>query len=295
MALRNLGALSAELTEWATSDIPRVPTGYSFVDSLTNGGVAPGEVLLLLARSGVGKTFFALNVLNNNAGVPAIFFSLEMHGRYTLQRLAGIHMDIGTSMIENTIKARGHAHAVEQTVASFSKLMVEDVPGRSIGDMLEACDEYEEVFGERPVLVVIDYLELIRSFGMSQVETVDKLAWAVKDFAREADVATLVLHQVKRGVAKRKTRDSEPVENIGQRPVTTADARFGGEMAADFIMGMYRPSLDPELSEWDRKAIEHDIRLQFLKTRTDGGIHPGGVQHFWDERTGRISELRGLL
>lgn len=286
MALRNLAALSDELTQWATSDIPRVSTGYSIFDERTNGGIAPGEVALFLARSSVGKTWFVINMLNHNPSVPSIFFSLEMHGRYVLQRLAAVHTDIGTDFIENTMMERGKSEAVSQTVTSFPKLMVDDRPGMTLGDMLDACDEYEEVHGERPRLVGIDYMELIKAYGSSQMETVDKLAWAVKDFSRESDTAVVVLHQVKRGESKKGH------QNVGHMPLTMTDARFGGEMAADYVFGMYKPDLDPALSEEDREMMKSDIRLQFLKTRSGGGIHPLGLQHFWDGRTGRISELR---
>ena len=286
MALRNLTALSAELTQWATSDIPRVATGYSIFDDRTNGGIAPGEVALFLARSSVGKTWFVINMLNHNPSVPSIFFSLEMHGRYVLQRLAAVHTDVSTDFIENMMMERGKSEAVNQAVQTFDKLMVDDRPGMTLGDMLDACDEYEEVHGVRPRLIGIDYMELIKAYGSSQMETVDKLAWAVKDFSREADAAVLVLHQVKRGESKKGH------QNVGHQPLTMTDARFGGEMAADYVFGMYKPDLNPDLSEEDRKVMENDIRLQFLKTRSGGGIQPLGQQHFWDPRTGRISELR---
>ena len=286
MALRDLGALSTELAEWATSDIPRVPTGYSIFDSRTNGGIAPGEVALFLARSSVGKTWFVINMLNHNPSVPSIFFSLEMHGRYVLQRLTAVHTGVGTDFIENMMMQRGKADAVDQTVLTFPKLMCDDRPGMTLGDMLDSIDEYEEVHGERPRLIAIDYMELIKAYGSSQMETVDKLAWAVKDFARESDTAVVVLHQVKRGESKKGH------QNVGHMPLTMTDARFGGEMAADYVFGMYKPDLDPELGEWDRQHLENDIRLQFLKTRSGGGIQPLGEQHFWDGRTGRIQELK---
>lgn len=289
--LRPLTEVGEELSHWAQSDIPRIPTGYSIYDSRTGGGVAPGEVFLFLARTGVGKTWFAINVANNNPTVPTLFFSLEMHGRYILQRLAGVHMDVSTTMVETALRTKGTAHAVKQTVEDFPKLYIEDTPGRTIGNMLEACDEFEVEVGERPLLVLIDYVELLRGFGMSQMETVDSLTWGLKDFAREADVAVVALHQVKRGETNKTRGRSRGFQNQGHLPLSMTDARFGGEMAADYLGAMYRPALDPDRPDYEREMLANDLRLQFLKTRSAGGLHPGGMQHHWDERTGRISEI----
>src|SRR5579862_7723563 len=91
MYYRPLPDVIREAHEWAISPHPRLPTGYPFFDDRTDGGAAPGEVILFTARSSVGKTTFALNVMENLAGTPTAMFSLEMHGRYIAQRLAAMH------------------------------------------------------------------------------------------------------------------------------------------------------------------------------------------------------------
>ena len=91
------------MSRWATSGLTRVPTGYPLFDSSTNGGIAPGEVVLFLARTSVGKTWWALNMIaNQDETTPMIFFSLEMHARYILQRLAGIASNPPTIDIERS-------------------------------------------------------------------------------------------------------------------------------------------------------------------------------------------------
>ena len=202
MPLRGLQSLSDELSQWALSDIPRVPTGYEIFDSRTSGGIAPGEVMIFLARTGVGKTWFAVNVLANNPTIPAVFFSLEMHGRYVLQRLSSVAQNVSTDQIEATLMRRGKADAVKRTVKEYPLLLLEDEPGLGLNDMLEELDLYGEVHGQKPKLVIIDYIELIKSFGQSQQENVDRITWKLKDFARRADVAVIALHQVKRGESR---------------------------------------------------------------------------------------------
>ena len=110
------------------------------------------------------------------------------------------------------------------------------------------------------------------------MDSVQGMARALKVFARENDVALIVLHQVKRGD-----------RNAGHRPLDLTDGKFGGEESADYVLGMYKPSLDPNVSQKMRDYMENDIRFQFLKTRTGGGIHPDGVQHHWNPATGKIT------
>ena len=276
--LRVLTEVRDELYKWATSDIVRVPLGYSFFDDRTQGGMAPGQVMILLARTGVGKTWFLINVAANNPGVPTVLFSLEMHGRYILERLASCYTGTATTTIEKTMREHGKCSAIEITSESLPLLVVEDEPDLGLGDMTEVLNDYESRLGARPRLVLIDYLELVRTWGENQMDSVQGMARAMKNFARENDVAVIVLHQVMRGD-----------HNAGHRPLDLTDGKFGGEESADYVLGMYKPSLDPNISQKMRDYMEDDIRLQFLKTRTGGGIHPDGVKHHWNPHTGKIT------
>ena len=69
--LRDLPEVRDELYQWATSDVVRVPMGYRFFDDRTQGGMAPGQAMILLARTGVGKTWWLINVAVNNPNVVA--------------------------------------------------------------------------------------------------------------------------------------------------------------------------------------------------------------------------------
>jgi len=159
--------------------------------------------------------------------------------------------------------------------------MVEDNPDLTVDEMEAVMEKYIEIHEQPPRLILIDYLELIRAFTDSQMAKVQELARGLKVFSREHDVAVVVLHQVKRGDA-----------NAGHKPLDLTDGKFGSEESADFVLGMYRPSMNPAISQELRDSMDNDIRLQFLKTRTGGGIHPEGKQHYWNGDTGRISEIR---
>ncbi len=279
--LRDLKEVSDELARWAVSDHVRIPTGYSLFDDRTNGGMAPGQLTFLLARTGVGKTWWLINVAANTPEVPTIMFSLEMHGRYIMERIASVHTGVGTKEIETQLRAGDRCLPLERTVRDFPLLMIEDEPDIGLGDMTETINSYVELHGVQPRLILVDYLELIRAYSDNQMAKVQELARALKVFSREHDVAVVCLHQVKRGD-----------HNSGHLPLDLTDGKFGSEESADYVVGLYKPNLNPGISQELRESMDNDIRMQFLKTRTGGGIHPDGKQHHWNGQTGKISELR---
>lgn len=278
--LRDLKEVSDELARWAVSDHVRIPTGYSLFDDRTNGGMAPGQLTFLLARTGVGKTWWLINVAANTPEVPTIIFSLEMHGRYIMERIASVHTGTGTKEIETQLRAGDRCLPLERTVRDFPLLMIEDEPDIGLGDMTETINSYVELHGIQPRLILVDYLELIRAYSDNQMAKVQELARALKVFSREHDVAVVCLHQVKRGD-----------HNSGHIPLDLTDGKFGSEESADYVVGLYKPNLNPGISQELRESMDNDIRMQFLKTRTGGGIHPAGKQHHWNGQTGKISEL----
>lgn len=81
----------------AETDITGVACGYYEVDNMTKG-FQPGELIIIAARPGMGKTSFALNIINNflnnfHSPVPpsCIFVSLEMPAEQLMARLYGLN------------------------------------------------------------------------------------------------------------------------------------------------------------------------------------------------------------
>lgn len=248
--------------------------------------------MLFLARTGVGKTWWALNVVANNPDTPAVFFQLEMHSRYLLKRLAGVYTGTPTKNIEHSLVTDGWSPAIEKTVQDFPKLQFMDQTGIGIPDMLVAVDDYRDTTGEAPKLIVVDFVTLVRAYGLVEGDSTVKLVQGLKDFARESDAVVVALHQVHRGTAVKRRGSDQSYVDEGHRPLTKSSGSYGGEWSPDYMVGAFRPSLDPEMPAYERMERSNDFRMQFLKTRGDEDIDPyNAVQHHWDQPTGRISEI----
>lgn len=280
--------------EWATRGSQgRIPLGFSFIDRAISGGVALGEVAMFLARSGVGKSWWACNVAVNNPAVPTLFFSLEMQDRFMLQRIAAVHTGTPTELIEREIRETGSSPTIERTIADFPLLSIVDKPEMSLKDMSAACREYEQQYGRRPELVIADYLELIKSgMALSSLEAVDNTSRQVKNWARQEDVAFVVLHQTNMNQGARSGRWEEgrraPAMDNGHLPLTRQAARYGGDVAADYTIAAYRPALDPDMSQQVKEMREREYHLQLLKNRGGHRLYEAGIPHDVDVTTWRI-------
>jgi len=275
-----LAAAATEYRTWATDPRPRMPIGYPIFDSRTNGGAARGEVILFQARSQVGKTTFALNVIENLGGEHCcIFFSLEMNARYLVPRLAAMHTGVPTSEIEMAFRTTGDHLSIIQTIKDFPFLAVPDKPAMSLREMKQVVEEAEEKFGRPVDFIVVDFLELIGGANsLSTVDKIDGLTRKFKDLVRELNVVGMLLHQVGRESG-----------GTGADVLDITSSRYGGEVSADYVLGAYRPCLARGISTEEYEKSQWWYYLQFLKTRGGSGLHPEGLLHQFHPETMRIT------
>lgn len=271
--LRRLSEIALDHRAWATMTKSRIPIGFDLFDTAT-GGIAPGELMLFLARPQVGKTAWAVNVMRRTTDVPTVFFSLEMDGQFVAQRLAAVTYGVSTQSIEFETMTHGYSNYMDALGRDYPKLLIDDNPSQSIRNMATELGEAERHLGEPVRLVIIDYMELIRQPSMDSGSKVETISTNLKAFAREHQVSVIVLHQVPRGE-----------KNAGDQPLSLLSGRFGGEAAADYILAAYRPALKHGISQSEYDVLKEHWYLQFLKTRSGGEIHPGGVRHHSDTET----------
>lgn len=267
---------------WASSEKPRIPLGFPFFDVRTGGGGTYGELMLFIARTGVGKTFWLANVIANNPDIPTVFFSLEMAARAIVVRLAAVVNDVPDAAIKAALARDGVSPSLDRLPGQLPNLTIVDEASLSLRKMGETLEEVEYETGNRPRLVCIDYLELIKGApGLEKAGQVSDLARDLKTWCRQHDVLLIVLHQVPRGE-----------KNNGHVPLSLFSGRYGGEDAADYVMAAYRPHLNPELDpDDDLDRLKNQFWMQFLKTRGGHETHEAGVMHRINPETGRISPL----
>ncbi len=273
-----------KLTE-QRSHMAGVPTGFKDVDDLFHG-LRGGDLVILAARPGVGKTSFALNLAVNAAmlGTSVAFFSLEMSAGQLVQRILCSEARVNLSKLRGGYIAESDWGAIADASNRLSKLdlYIDDSPGLSILEArAKARRELRHVAGTGKGLIVVDYLQLmqpptVRRDGNRAVE-VGEISRGLKVLAKEMDMPVLALSQLSRAIEMR---------GKNKRPMLS-DLRESGsiEQDADIVMFIDR-SMDeveaesegrPNMGEAELIVAKHrngptrDIKLSFSADFTKFG------------------------
>ena len=284
--LQLYGDISKSMEDAKNSPISKpVPIGMSKLDKLFRGGFRPGELNILAARPGIGKTSMALKwavYIATRCDVPVAYFSLEMPKDEIWKRALSIYSGISVDKIENDSLDYGertklNTYNHELNASCFMICDNTAVTPQGIGlEVDKNRSKMERNFG----LVVLDYLQLMDSDNeKAQTETlrIGGITRSLKKKARDWGSSVLLLSQLNRDVEKRD--DGIP---------RLSDLRDSGsiEQDADKVMFIHR-KMKPvaEGEEPDRTA-----QLLLSKQR----IGPTGIVHlYWDGETTTYNELTG--
>ncbi len=209
-----------------------LPTGFSAIDNLLVG-MGAGDMVLVGARPGVGKTSFTMNIAtraSKNLGKTVCVFSLEMSAEQLVMRMVS-----NEARIDNTILRSGrlqpeHWNAVALAANSLSQcnILIDDTAGMSVTMMKSRLRRIKNLG-----LVVIDYLQLMQgeTHSDNRAQEVGEISRGIKLMAKEFGVPVLTCAQLNRAVEARK-------EGVPQ----LSDLRDSGsiEQDADSVMFLHR-------------------------------------------------------
>jgi len=227
-------------------------------------GIAPGEVMQIIARSAVGKTAFLLNLIKNVCAndIPVLFFSLEMQGEQIYERIAQISAKLKGLEVEKEFQAKSTDNITKFVNSGYKNLYVVDQDFLTMEDLIDYIRIAEEKKGIRFGAICIDYMGRMKGVKGNEYEVVSELAKQLKYIAKETDKAIISLHQTNR------------TGGTGEGEIEMDMARGSGvvEEAADQILGLWRPNInDKDLSKLDQELVN----IKILKNRKGGtGIHP---------------------
>lgn len=228
-------------------------TGLPDLDSIL-GGMRPGQLLVVGARPGAGKTALALAVLAHavrHQGVPAYLASLEMPcGEITHRLLAmatGVNLHRITRARLSGDDAERLTGATHPGVYGRSMLYVDDAPSLTTGRLHAQA---RRLIRRRGVgLVAVDYLQLLQAADPKEnrVQQVGRMARDLKLVARDCGVPVLLLSQLNR-----------QSEDRGDGTPRLSDLRESGEIEqhADGVVLLHVPRGQPEDSDvWQVTAV----------------------------------------
>jgi len=259
--------------------ITGVATGFERYDRLT-AGLHPGDLTIVAARPGMGKTSFVLNVAVNVAspkgrelandpnqrweqeGAGVVVFSLEMPREQLANRMVCSEGKVDVSKVRSGFLGQQDWNRLTQAAAFLGSLpiWIDDSPSLSILELrakvrrlqAEYDREGEDGRGVRKIgLVVVDYLQLMRGRDgiNSREQEISEISRGLKGLAKELKVPVVALSQLNRAVETRSEKSKRP---------QISDLRESGaiEQDADNICFIYRDdyynkegSTEPNIAE----------------------------------------------
>ncbi|HEY8038718.1 MAG TPA: replicative DNA helicase [Polyangiaceae bacterium] len=244
--------------------ITGIATGFDRYDRMTSG-LHDGELTIVAARPGMGKTSLVLNMAANVAspqqlesardpnerweqpGFGVVIFSLEMPREQIVNRMLCSEAKVDVSKVRTGMLTPSDWSKLTQAASHLGSLSVwvDDSPALSILELRSKVrrlqsefDRVDEASGEKKQrigLVMVDYLQLMRGRenAASREQEISEISRGLKQLAKELSLPVIALSQLNRAVETRGEKSKRP---------QLSDLRESGaiEQDADNICFIYR-------------------------------------------------------
>ena len=233
-----------------------VPTGFHDLDELTNG-LHPGQMIIVAARPGVGKSTLAMDFLRSCSikhGMASAMFSLEMSKTEIVMRLLSAEAKIKLGDMRAGRMSDDDWTRLARRMGEISEapLFIDDSPNLTMMEIRAKARRMKQKHDLK--LVVIDYMQLMSSGKKveSRQQEVSEFSRSIKLLAKEIEVPVVAISQLNRG----------PEQRTDKRP-QVSDLRESGslEQDADMVILLHRPDAferdDPRAGEADIIVGKH--------------------------------------
>lgn len=216
--------------------ITGVSTGFAQLDEKTSG-LQPSDLIIIAARPSMGKTAFAVNLVEHaalNGDKPVLVFSMEMPSSAIIMRMISA---IGRIHLGKVLTGKLEEEDWPKLTTAVSKLkdrplFIDDTPALTPTEVRSRARRIAREHGDLG-MIMIDYLQLMQVAGVSEGRTaeISEISRSLKAIAKEFNCPVVALSQLNRSLEQRPNK----------RPINS-DLRESGaiEQDADVIMFIYR-------------------------------------------------------
>lgn len=256
-----------------------VPTGFQRLDKLTNG-LHPGQMIIVAARPGIGKSTFALDVCRAAAikhNLPAAFFSLEMSRTEIVMKVLSAESGVSLGRIRGGKMDESDWQRITDKSGQIGEapFFIDDSPNLTMMEIRAKARRLKQKHDLQ--LLVVDYLQLMTSgkkVESRQLE-VSEFSRQIKLLAKELEIPVVALSQLSRNVEQRK--DGVP---------QLSDLRESGslEQDADIVIMLHRPeAYNPNPTDEERGvAAFHVLKHRNGETGKIEALFQGHYSRFTD-------------
>jgi replicative DNA helicase len=237
--------------------ITGLATGFTDLDEATTG-FHPGDLIVIGARPGMGKTAFCLNIVTHAAidgGVPIAVFSLEMTKEQLVLRMLCSEAEVDSKAVRSGYHSKEDYRKLVNAAGRLSEspIYIDD----SFNSILDIRAKARRLKAEHGLgLIVVDYLQLMSGSGahLAREQVISDISRSLKALAKDLSVPVIVISQLNRSCETR---------GDSKRPLV-ADLRESGaiEQDADTILFLYRDEYYKKQDSQKKGIAELDIAKQ---------------------------------
>ena len=265
-----------------SSAVSGIDTGFVDLNECTSG-LQKGDLIVLAACPGVGKTALALTFARNaavDAGIGVLIFSPKMSKMQVVQRLLSIGAKVDLHKLRPGRLRDEDWECLTRDIDRLARapIYIDDMPDISVFEVRVKARRLHREHGIG--LIVVDDLQLISGEAKiaNREQEISHILRGLKDLAKELDIPVLVLVQLSRAVESRK----DPRPQLSDLP----ELRI--EQAADVVMFIYRPDMYG-IREADGTSFERHAEIIIDKQRN--GL-PGSVYLRWNAFSATYESFR---
>jgi replicative DNA helicase len=238
---------------------------------MDSGGFQGGQLITVIAKPKVGKTFLVSNAIHNLLGQnkKSLFISVEMNAYTIIKRMLRLELDCGyDGMKQAVLHEEERVRSIARAWAPY--LMLVDMKDVDITQI----ERYVDDFG--PDAVFVDYIQIVNAGQtQSEMDRVSKVAKGLADLAQVKNQKIFALSQT--------AKDDVP----GWQMPSAASGKWSSDIhiASDVLVGMCRLDTNPSCADCDKGKVE----IQILESRY-GGSSPVVTYHY-DENSTRLMQI----
>lgn len=205
-----------------------IGTGWDVIDDLMDGGLAKGELGVVMAPAGIGKSWLLINIGANaiKAGRTVLHYTLELNEDYVGQRYDSVIMGINAQNLKN------YQDEIQERMDTLKgDLIVKYYPTKSVGVIgLKAHLEKTIMLGQKPDLVLVDYGDLLKiNTKKDKHEALEELYEDLRGMAGEYEIPVWTASQAGRSALEEDIIEADKIASS-----------YGKVMVADFLMSLSR-------------------------------------------------------
>jgi replicative DNA helicase len=257
-----------------------------FLDDMLTRKAAGGQIILISAATGMGKSVYALNLINGmvNLNIPCLYISLEMDDISTYDRWLAMRTKIPIKewYVKENIDALKGKVEKERKLLEGKPFRFVDNPNLTLTKIQSLVREFKTYYKTEYVCVYVDLITQVKDFidlengGGNLANTIEQSVNKLNAIAKEENVCFVCVAQMKRTIDDIKITKVEDTDKL--KP-TLGGIKNSGALAerARAVLGVFRarPYIEKYLPDDPKLEYIQDIMEINILKQNQGGIGHG--------------------